>query len=76
MKILGCGEEPAIECGWVQVPQAKIDAHFHAVHLIAIVTKLLPEWLPQPIFDMLLRLWKSQERRSRHAPIPTRSRLL
>ena len=60
----------------MQVLQAKIDAHFHAVHLIAIVTKLLPEWLPQPIFDVLLRLWKSQERRSRHAPIPTRSRLL
>lgn len=52
----------------MQVPQAQLDAHFHAVHLIAIVAKLLPEWLPQSLFDLLLRQWNSPERHSRHAP--------
>ncbi|BDA47386.1 probable transcription-associated protein 1 [Coccomyxa sp. Obi] len=47
------------------VPQAQLDAHFHAVHLIAIVAKLLPDWLPQSLFDLLLRQWNSPERHSR-----------
>ncbi len=51
----------------MQVPQAQLDAHFHAVHLIAIVAKLLPDWLPQSLFDLLLRQWNSPERHSRHA---------
>ncbi len=51
----------------VQDEKAKVAAHFHAVHLIAIVTKLLPEWLPQPLFELLLHQWNSQDRRSRHA---------
>lgn len=61
----------------MQVPQVQLDAHFHAVHLIAIVAKLLPDWLPQSLFDLLLRQWNSPERHSRHADLsPTLCSLL
>ncbi len=48
--------------------QAQVDAHFHAVHLIAIVTKLLPDWLPDHLFELMHCLWNSKERRARHVP--------
>ncbi|EIE23491.1 hypothetical protein COCSUDRAFT_65942 [Coccomyxa subellipsoidea C-169] len=49
----------------IQDEKAKVAAHFHAVHLIAIVTKLLPEWLPQPLFELLLHQVEDEERLER-----------
>jgi hypothetical protein len=48
-----------------QVSQVQMDAHFHAVHLIAVMAKLLPEWLPRPLFDLLHRQWNLPARRAR-----------
>ena len=45
----------------------QMNAHFHAVHLFAVMTKLLPEWLPRSLFDLLHRQWNSPERRARSA---------
>ena len=57
--------------GWVaQETQVQMNAHFHAVHLFAVMTKLLPEWLPRTLFDLLHRQWLSPERRARSAAIP------
>jgi hypothetical protein len=44
-----------------------MNAHFHAVHLFAVMTKLLPGWLPRALFDLLHRQWLSPERRARSA---------
>ena len=48
-----------------QVSQTQMDAHFHVVHLIAVMAKLLPEWLPEQLFSALHRQWNSPERRAR-----------
>ena len=56
---------------WAQESQVQMNAHFHAVHLFAVMTKLLPEWLPRTLFDLLHRQWNSPERRARSARYKT-----
>ena len=41
------------------------DAQFNALHLLVVMAKLLPEWLPEEIFEVLHRRWKAPERRAR-----------
>lgn len=43
-------------------------AQFHALHLLTVMTELLPEWLPEPIFEILYQRWNSPERVERCAP--------
>ena len=42
-------------------------AQFHALHLLTVMTELLPEWLPKPIFEILYQRWNSPERVERCA---------
>ena len=41
------------------------DAQFNALHLLVVMVKLVPEWLPEEIFEVLHRRWKGPERRAR-----------
>ena len=43
-------------------------AQFHALHLLVVMTELLPEWLPEGIYNILFLRWKSPERVERCAP--------
>ena len=49
----------------VQAQQSRREAHFHTAHLLAIMTKLMPEWLPEDLFSLLLQQWNSNARRAR-----------
>lgn len=49
----------------VQVQQVQIDAQFNALHLLAVMVKLLPDWLPESLFRVLHARWKSPERHAR-----------
>ena len=49
----------------VQAQQSRREAHFHTAHLLAIMTKLMPEWLPEDLFSLLLQQWNSSARRAR-----------
>ena len=49
----------------VQAQQSRREAHFHTAHLLAIMTKLMPEWLPEDLFSLLLKQWNSNARRAR-----------
>ena len=37
----------------LQAQQSKRDAHYHTAHLLAIMTKLMPNWLPEELFNLL-----------------------
>ena len=49
----------------VQAQLSRREAHFHTAHLLAIMTKLMPEWLPEDLFSLLLQQWNSNARRAR-----------
>ena len=49
----------------VQAQQSRREAHFHTAHLLAIMTKLMPDWLPEDLFSLLLQQWNSSARRAR-----------
>jgi hypothetical protein len=49
----------------LQAQQSKRDAHYHTAHLLAIMTKLMPNWLPEELFNLLHQQWKSPARRAR-----------
>ena len=54
----------------LQAQQSKRDAHYHTAHLLAIMTKLMPNWLPEELFNLLHQQWNSPTRRARLAIIP------
>ena len=54
----------------LQAQQSKRDAHYHTAHLLAIMTKLMPDWLPEELFNLLHQQWNSPTRRARLAIIP------
>jgi len=43
------------------------DAQLNALHLAAAVVKLLPDWLPDSLFQVLYLRWKSEGRKKRYA---------
>jgi len=45
------------------------DAQLNALHLAAAVVKLLPDWLPDSLFQVLYQRWKSEGRKKRCAPL-------
>lgn len=53
----------------LQAQQSKRDAHYHTAHLLAIMTKLMPNWLPEELFNLLHQQWNSPTRRARLAII-------
>lgn len=40
-------------------------AQLNCVHLIHVMSKLLPDWLPEPLFSAVLSRWRSMEFQSR-----------
>jgi len=58
---------PAGVAGPPVVPPAVANAQFHALHLVTVMTELLPDWLPQQLFDILYARWRSAARMQRHA---------
>ena len=53
----------------LQAQQSKRDAHYHTAHLLAIMTKLMPNWLPEELFNLLHQQWNSPTRRARLATL-------
>ena len=49
----------------LQGKQTQVDAQFNAVHLLAAMVKLKPEWLPEQLFEILYQRWKSPQRLAR-----------
>lgn len=49
----------------LQSQQSRRNAHYHMAHLLAIMTKLMPEWLPEELFKLLHQQWNSPARRAR-----------
>lgn len=49
----------------VQMHQNQIEAQFNAIHVLAAMVKLKPDWLPTEIFDILYERWKSPARLAR-----------
>ena len=49
----------------MQIHQTQIDAQFNAVHLLAAMVKLKPDWLPEELFDILYQRWNSPARLAR-----------
>lgn len=45
-------------------------AQFHALNLLTVMTELLPDWLPERLFNILYQRWNSPERAERCAPLP------
>ena len=43
------------------------NAQFHALHLVTVMTELLPDWLPQHLFDIMYARWLSPARMQRRA---------
>lgn len=43
------------------------EAQFNAVHLVRAMAKLLPDWLPRPLYQALLQRWQAPQRRGRCA---------
>ncbi len=58
---------PAGVAGPPVIPPAVANAQFHALHLVTVMTELLPEWLPQQLFDILYARWRSPARMQRCA---------
>lgn len=48
-------------------------AQFHALHLLTVMTELLPDWLPERLFNILYVRWNSPERVERCALLPPRA---
>lgn len=48
------------------VSQQLLDAQFQAIQLLAVVVDLLPDWLPDSLFEMLLQRWRSPARTARY----------
>ena len=48
---------------------AQASAQFHALHLLSVMTELLPDWLPEELFTILYARWKSPERLERCARV-------
>ena len=49
----------------MQIYQNQVDAQFNAIHILAAVVKLKPDWLPTEIFQILYERWKSPARLAR-----------
>lgn len=49
------------------VPNSQEAAQFHCIHLIRVLVKLLPSWLPDSLFAVLQQRWNSQQRVNRSA---------
>lgn len=50
---------------WRALLQVQDQAQFHAVHLLRVMVKLRPEWLPKSLFEALQERWASQLRLGR-----------
>ena len=44
------------------VPTSLEAAQFHCIHLLRVMVKLLPSWLPEPLFKVLQERWHSSQR--------------
>ena len=51
------------------VPNSQEAAQFHCIHLLRVMVKLLPSWLPDILFSVLQDRWNSQQRLKRCAII-------
>ena len=49
----------------VQAKEVQASAQLHALHLVAVMVKLRPDWLPEPLFQLLHARWLSPERQIR-----------
>ena len=51
--------------GQASVPSSLEAAQFDCIHLLRVVVKLLPTWLPEVLFEVLRTRWNSSERLNR-----------
>lgn len=52
----------APEAGKSAVPTSQEAAQFHCIHLLRVMVKLLPNWLPEALFKVLQERWHSSQR--------------
>ena len=52
--------------------EATASAQLNCVHLVHTMAKLLPGWLPQPLFNVALQRWRSADFKARWACLPAR----
>jgi transformation/transcription domain-associated protein len=57
--VLSAASEPGSDA------EAAAAAQLNCIHLIHIMAKLLPAWLPEPLFSAALRHWRSKDFQSR-----------
>ena len=50
--------------------KATASAQLNCVHLVHTMAKLLPGWLPQPLFNVALQRWRSADLKARWACLP------
>lgn len=48
------------------VPTSHEAAQFDCIHLVRVVVKLLPTWLPDALFEVLQVRWNSRQRLTRY----------
>lgn len=48
--------------GKSSVPNSQEAAQFHCIHLLRVMVKQLPSWLPEPLFKVLQQRWHSSQR--------------
>ncbi len=49
------------------VPNSQEAAQFDCIHLLRVMVKLLPTWLPDALFEVLQARWNSRQRLTRSA---------
>lgn len=47
------------------IPTSHEAAQFDCIHLVRVVVKLLPTWLPDALFEVLQARWNSRQRLTR-----------
>ena len=50
--------------------EVQANAQLHVLHLVAVMVRLLPDWVPEPLFELLHMRWLSPERQHRQASLP------
>ena len=48
------------------LPASHEAAQFDCIHLVRVVVKLLPTWLPDALFEVLQARWNSHQRLTRY----------